>query len=151
MSKTHVATTLRLETEKAFHRRCAYCQSPQLLMNVPYEMDHILPEKKGGETVSDNLAYSCPLCNAYKGIATHGTDPLSKTKVSLFHPRRQRWTRHFRWTEDSARIEGRTRCGRATVEALRLNNEHLVRLRIIWLAIGSSPPDWEIPILLPRS
>jgi hypothetical protein len=68
--------------------------------------------------------------------------------IPLFHPRRQNWFRHFRWAEDEQTIEGRTRSGRATVEALQLNNPNLLRLRIIWLAIGSSPPDWQTPPLV---
>jgi hypothetical protein len=117
-------------------------------MNVTFEVDHIFPEKEGGLTVSDNLAFSCPLCNGFKGARTHGRDPMTGRDVPLFHPRRQRWFRHFRWAADQQTLEGRTRSGRATVEALQLNNLHLLRLRTIWLAIGSSPPDWQTPPLV---
>jgi 5-methylcytosine-specific restriction endonuclease McrA len=116
-------------------------------MNVTFEVDHIQPEKKGGLTVCNNLALSCPLCNGYKGARTHGRDPETGHEVPLFHPRRQNWFRHFRWAEDQQTIEGRTQSGRATVEALQLNNPNLLRLRTIWLAIGSSPPDWQTPPL----
>jgi HNH endonuclease len=128
-----------------FRGRCAYCRSPQSLMNVPFEVDHIVPEKEGGRTESENLALSCPLCNGFKGARTRGLDPLTGRRVLLFHPRRQNWFRHFRWSQDRQTIEGRTQSGRATVEALRLNNPHLMRLRTIWLAIGSSPPNWQPP------
>jgi hypothetical protein len=40
----------------------------------------------------------------------------------LFHPRRQRWSRHFRWSADGLHLEGLTRVGRATVERLALNH-----------------------------
>jgi hypothetical protein len=140
MSQTHIPQALRTEAEIHFKGRCAYCLSPQALMNVTFEVDHILPEKEGGLTVSDNLAFSCPLCNGFKGARTQGRDPRAGGDVSLFHPRRQNWFRHFRWAADQQTIEGRTRSGRATVEALQLNNLNLLRLRTIWLAIGSSPP-----------
>jgi hypothetical protein len=147
MSKTYIPATLRVEATASFKGLCAYCRSPQELMNVPYEVDHIVPEKAGGATVSDNLAYACPLCNGVKGSRTQGRDPLTGRIVPLFHPRRQNWFRHFRWSDDNTEIVGRTQSGRATVETLRLNNENLQRLRAIWLAIGSSPPNWHTPLL----
>lgn len=30
----------------------------------------------------------------------------------------------------------------------QLNNPNLLRLRTIWLAIGSSPPTWQTPALV---
>jgi hypothetical protein len=150
MSQTRIPQTLRIEVETHFRGRCAYCLSPQALMNVTFEVDHILPAKAGGLTASENLAFSCPLCNGFKGARTQGHDPKTGRGVPLFHPRKQNWVRHFRWTEDGQTIEGRTRSGRATVEALQLNNLNLLRLRTIWMAIGSSPPDWQTPPLIGR-
>lgn len=147
MSQTRVPHALRAEAEDHFQSRCAYCLSPQALMNVTFEVDHILPERVGGLTMSGNLAFSCPLCNAFKGARTHGRDPMTGRDVPLFHPRRQRRSRHFRWADDQQTIEGRTRSGRGTVDALQLNNANLLRLRTIWLAIGSVPPDWQTPAL----
>lgn len=148
MSRTRIPRGLRAEVEAHFRGRCAYCLSPHALMNVTFEVDHILPEKEGGRTESENLALSCPICNAFKGARTRGRDPRTGRDVALFHPRRQNWRRHFQWAEDEQTVEGRTRSGRATVEALQLNNLHLLRLRTIWLAIGSSPPDWQTPALV---
>ncbi|HLK61158.1 MAG TPA: HNH endonuclease signature motif containing protein, partial [Chthonomonadaceae bacterium] len=135
-------------TETYFQGRCAYCQSPQALMNVTFEVDHIIPEKEGGLTLQDNLAFSCPLCNGSKRAQTRGHDPVTGKEVPLYHPRRQNWSRHFCWAEDLYTIGGRTQSGRATVEALQLNNPNLLRLRIIWLVIGSTPPHWPAPSLL---
>lgn len=148
MSRSHIPQAIRRETELHFNERCAYCLSPQALMNVAFEVDHILPEKEGGLTVSDNLALSCPLCNGFKSARSHGNDPESGRVIRLFHPRKQNWQRHFRWADDGQTIQGITRSDRATVVALQLNNLNLVRLRTIWLAIGSSPPDWEPPALV---
>ena len=147
MSKTHIPIAFRRETESRFNGRCAFCRSPFELMNVTFEVDHIIPEKRGGLTRQENLAYTCPLCNAFKAARIRGTDPVSRQEVLLFHPRKQNWERHFRWSADQITIEGRTKNGRATVSALQLNNPNLTRLRIIWLAIGSSPPGWLLPEL----
>jgi hypothetical protein len=61
--------------------------------------------------------------------------------VRLFNPRRQRWKRHFRWSEDGALIIGRTICGRATVVALNLNNLVAVTVRRNWIIAGWHPPQ----------
>jgi len=114
-------------------------------MCVTYQVDHIVPELSGGTTESANLALTCPTCNGHKASKTHARDPHSGVIVRLFNPRAQIWSRHFRFALDQQTIEGRTRCGRATVVALQLNNENLVRLRAIWLTIGSGPPDWPTP------
>ena len=114
-------------------------------MNVTFELDHIVPEAVGGLTIRDNLAFSCPLCNTFKGAQTYGRDPQSGRRVLLFHPRVKTWSRHFQWAQDQQTLIGRTQTGRATIDALQLNNFNLLRLRVIWLTIGSSPPDWQIP------
>src|SRR5436305_12308244 len=106
MRKTRIPRALRAEAETHFRGRCAYCQSPQALMNVTFEVDHIFPEKARGRTESDNMAFSCPLCNGFKGARTHGRDPMTGREVPLFHPRRQGWIRHFRWAEAEQTIEG---------------------------------------------
>lgn len=59
----------------------------------------------------------------------------------LFNPRRQKWMRHFRWSDDGARIIGRTRSGRATIAALRMNHAAIVLSRSIWVSAGIHPPD----------
>lgn len=91
MSQTYIAQAIRSEIFGAFQGRCAYCQSPQALMGVTFEVDHIVPEKAGGPTVSQNLALACPLCNAAKGARQRGRDPESGRAGALFHPRRQAW------------------------------------------------------------
>ena len=39
-------------------------------------------------------------------------DPETGETVPLFHPVRQRWGEHFRWSEDGCRILGQTPEGR---------------------------------------
>jgi hypothetical protein len=76
----------------------------------------------------------------FKGTQTSGNDPLTRKSVRLFNPRRQRWWRHFRWSEDGLRVVGRTAAGRATVIALQLNNAIAVAVRRNWVAAGWHPP-----------
>jgi hypothetical protein len=60
--------------------------------------------------------------------------------VRLFHPRRQQWKRHFPWSENGTEIIGRTVCGPATVEALHLNSDLAVLVRMNWIKVGWHPP-----------
>jgi len=107
---------------------------------MPMHVEHIIPQAAGGPSTEENLWLACPLCNGHKGTQTHGTDPESGERVPLFNPRRQTWREHFRWSEDGTLIIGQTACGRATVVALQLNNEHLVRARRRCVMAGWHPP-----------
>lgn len=71
---------------------------------------------------------------------TRAVDPASGKLVPLFHPRRDRWSDHFIWTHDCARLVGLTPVGRATVEALQLNRQGLVNLRRALARCGEHPP-----------
>jgi hypothetical protein len=107
---------------------------------MPMEIEHIIPVAAGGPSIEKNLWLACPLCNGYKGSQTHRVDPMTSKEVKLFNPRDQDWNEHFRWSKDGIQIIGQTSCGRATVIALKLNNEHLVRARRRWVAVGWHPP-----------
>lgn len=104
------------------------------------EIEHIIPRAKGGSDDESNLWVACSLCNRYKGSQVTGTDSLNGDTVALFNPRTQVWGEHFRWSPDGAYIRGLTPTGRATVEALRLNNELAVGVRRNWILAGWYPP-----------
>jgi len=106
----------------------------------PLEIDHIMPRTRGGSDAEDNLWLACRACNLCKGQQTHGRDPLTGRRFRLFHPRRQRWRRHFQWSADGSMILGRTATGRATVVALSLNNLVAVTVRRNWATAGWHPP-----------
>ena len=107
--------------------RCEYCRMPQEHDDIPFEIDHILAESHGGPTTAGNLALACFHCNSFKGTNLAGIDEKTKRVVPLFHPRRHKWARHFRW--DGAHLRGRTPAGRATVAVLRINRPHRVQHR----------------------
>ena len=124
--------------------RCGYCHSPQKYVLGPLEIDHIIPQARGGTDDEENLWLACRLCNGYKSIQTHGFDPVTGREVRLFNPRRQRWAEHFTWGEDSTRVVGLTDCGRATVLALQLNNIIAVMVRREWVSAGWHPPEKDL-------
>jgi hypothetical protein len=104
-------------------------------------LEHIIPKALGGLDTEENLWLSCRLCNEAKGIQTEAIDPETETVVPLFNPRTDQWVEHFSWSEDGARVLGRTVRGRATVAALSLNSELRVRSRAIWVEVGYHPPQ----------
>jgi hypothetical protein len=104
------------------------------------EIEHLIPQAKGGRSEEENLWLACRMCNQYKGTQTRAEDPFTNHRTRLFNPRTQRWSRHFRWSEDGTRIIGRTVCGRATVIALNLNNAMAIRVRQKWVEAGWYPP-----------
>jgi hypothetical protein len=112
--------------------RCEYCHLPQAFSPLPHAIDHIIARKHGGPTVEGNLALACFFCNSYKGPNIAGLDPESGRIVRLFHPRKDRWKRHFAW--DGPLLIGQTRIEGATIAVLVINDpeflafrEHLIR------------------------
>jgi len=136
----HIPARLREQVRADAGGRCAYCQSSEQLMGVTFEIDHIIPQSAGGETISENLCLSCPTCNRHKARRLSAPDPVTGDRVSLFHPREQTWHEHFRWSDDGSHVIGHTPAGRATVEALHMNRTVIVRLRLYWVALGLHPP-----------
>lgn len=128
MSRSRISDDLRALVHQRASGRCEYCLLPESAALVRHQVDHILPEKHGGPTRPENLALSCTLCNQRKGSDVAAPDPESGVIVSLFHPRREHWTEHFRLS--GATIEGLTATGRATVWGLQLNTEFRLAARL---------------------
>jgi hypothetical protein len=110
-------------------------------MGVTFEVEHVIPRSAGGKTEADNLCLSCPTCNRHKAARLIALDPTSGEEVSLYHPHRQVWSRHFTWSEDGTQVIGLTAVSRATIIALRMNRLQIVQLRRYWVAMGLHPPD----------
>ncbi len=118
---------LAAEVWRRANAACEYCGMPQALNPLPYEIDHVIPEQHGGKTSLANLALACLSCNKRKGPNLAGYDPISKRLVPLFNPRRQRWSRHFRWR--GSVLIGKTRVGRATIAVLGINRPDYIDFR----------------------
>lgn len=100
---------------------------PQDYDDSPFEIDHVIAIKHHGRTTGNNLALSCFYCNSSKGSNIGG----------LFHPRRHKWQRHFRW--EGAYLLGRTPIGRVTIDVLCINDPLRVELREALIAEGVFP------------
>ncbi|RKZ87545.1 MAG: HNH endonuclease [Candidatus Parabeggiatoa sp. nov. 1] len=143
MSKTYISTELRRQVRTDAGKRCGYCLSAEIITGIPLEIEHIIPESLGGLTVRENLWLACHRCNKFKGERTQFTDPVTTEMAPLFNPRAQNWYEHFHWNLEGIFIIGETPSGRATIEALQLNNEYVVEARRFWVIAGWHPPANE--------
>lgn len=118
---------------------CEYCRMPQVFYpTVPFQLDHVIASQHGGQTVVGNLALACLHCNSHKGPNIAGLDPKTRRLTRLFHPRRHKWSRHFRW--DGPLLVGRTNVGRVTIAVLALNDPNLIAVRQALIDEERFPP-----------
>jgi HNH endonuclease len=97
----------------------------------------LVSRKHGGPSDFDNLAYACVVCNRSKGSDIASIDAKTGEAVRLFHPRRDRWSDHFRLNREV--IEPLTGVGIATVQLLRLNAVERTAERQQLQSLGSYP------------
>ena len=127
------------------NRICEYCNAPEIISNVAFEVDHTIPLSKGGSDELENLALSCRICNLRKSDHTTAIDPLTQALakppgtgiVPLFNPRQHIWSEHFEKSPISPYlIIGKTPIGRAAIDRLALNSSLQIRAREFWVSLG---------------
>lgn len=126
---------LELVWERANHR-CEYCLFPAEHAWLPFQIDHVIAEKHGGQTIAENLALSCFYCNSFKGPNIAGIDPQGQADVAiqLYHPRKDIWRDHFEL--DGGVLVGKTPAARATIFVLRINEQQAIEFRELLLESG---------------
>jgi hypothetical protein len=134
MSKTYITSALRKQIYKRANGCCEYCFFPEVATLSSHEVDHIIAEKHGGLTETNNLALSCTLCNKYKGSDLTSIDPETENIIPLYHPRRDIWNEHFRL--EGAVILPITSIGRVTVRLLQLNRQDRIEERKLLIENG---------------
>jgi len=135
---TYIPESLRREVRERAKGNCEYCLLNERYAIKQHEVDHIRAEKHGGLTVLENLCLSCFDCNHFKGSDLSSIDPLTDEVVTLYHPRRDVWTKHFRL--NGVQIEGLTPAGRVTVKLLQMNTLDRISRRWRLIEIGGYPP-----------
>ena len=139
MSKTYISVALRQLVRDRAQNACEYCLIPEIAVLVPHEVDHVIAEKHGGQTIADNLALACTLCNRYKGSDVASIDPDNREIVRLYRPNRDLWTEHFRL--NAGEVSPLTAIGRVTVRLLQLNrSERVAERRLLFTANLLKPP-----------
>jgi hypothetical protein len=127
MPRPHIPAKLRRLVINRAGGRCEYCLVHQDDRPETHPIDHVIALKHGGQTVKENLALACVICNGNKGSDLATIDPLSGEIVPLFNPRIQSWGDHFDLSD--AQIIGQTAIGRATAALLRLNDDERISYR----------------------
>ncbi len=120
MSKTYIRVHLRELVYQRAKGDCEYCLVPEKASFALHQIDHIIAEKHGGKTCADNLALACIICNKHKGSDIASIDPDTLKITSLYHPRKEIWSEHFK-LEQSGHILALTATGRVTLKLLQLN------------------------------
>jgi hypothetical protein len=99
--------------------RCEYCGIRERDTYLGCQIDHIISEKHGGLTESENLALACCFCNRFKGADIASLDEQGQELIRFFNPRTDNWNDHFQI--NGARIEPKTKIGEVTVRMLKFN------------------------------
>ncbi|MEL7072200.1 MAG: HNH endonuclease [Cyanobacteria bacterium J06581_3] len=134
MSKTYVSATLRRTVEERAHDCCEYCLQPGIFSFSAHQIDHVIAEKHGGQTVKDNLALACKLCNTLKGSDIASVDPQTQKITRLYQPRKDHWQTHFQYR--NGKLVPLTAIARTTVWLLQLNRSNRLQERPLWIASG---------------
>ena len=126
------AATRTLVWDRAGHR-CEYCRVNQDDSDfLTFHVEHVIARQHTGADEDDNLCLARSECNWAKGPNIAGL--VGGRFYPLFHPRRQRWRRHFGW--DGPILVGRTRSGQVTVQVLNINDPARVVLRENLILVG---------------
>jgi HNH endonuclease len=141
MTSDRVSESLKRVVATRSKGYCEYCRCPEDFATERFTVEHIKPRQAGGETVLDNLAWSCFGCNGHKHAKTHGLDPETGERTPFYHPRQQLWSNHFGWSDDFTTVIGKTPCGRTTITALHLNRVGVMNLRRLLAGAGLHPPE----------
>ena len=137
MSSTYIPEPLRKEVIARAGGCCEYCRVGRANMLFDHEIDHIIPEKHRGKTITNNLCYACFECNRHKGADFASFDEEQNKIVRLFNPRTDNWADHFRL--DGATIVALTDMGRVTVFVLKLNDVDRIQQRAVFILTGEYP------------
>ena len=141
MARTTISVAVDRAVRQRAQEQCEYCRAPEQINTDPFSIEHIHPVSLGGGNDEENLALSCLGYNLAKGASIDAVDPATGYQVALFHPRLDRWSEHFEWSENLERIEALTAKGRVTITALDSNRQKLCNLWRVLIRSELHPPN----------
>jgi len=100
---------------------------PEQFTLAEHEIDHVIAVKHGGQTVAENLALCCVVCNRFKGSDIASIDPDTGQLTPLFHPRVDCWEEHFAFR--NGETLALSAIGRVTVRLLQMNRATRIKER----------------------
>ena len=139
-ARRKISASLQQRVRQRAQGLCEYCHATEQWQYVRFTLDHVIPVARGGLPTLENLALACFHCNRRKTDRLNAMDITSHEQVPLFNPRTHRWSDHFTWSADGRLLIGRTATGRATIDALTLNRERVVRIRVADQIAERHPP-----------
>jgi hypothetical protein len=135
VSLSAIPKVLRDQIAERDKGRCSYCHLSQIGQSAVFHVNHVRPKSRGGETEESNLVLQCPYCSLHKSDKIAAIDSETSTEVLLFHPLFGHWQEHFAIARNGT-CRGITPTGRATVEALNMNDPLPVIARAIQIHLG---------------
>lgn len=124
MSVTYISAELRRLVAARAEHLCEYCLIAEEDTFYGCEIDHIISEKHGDPTTSENLSYACVFCNQAKGSDVGSIHWETGEFVRFFNPRTDHWGDHFLLMGHE--VHGRSAIGVATVQILAFNTSERV-------------------------
>jgi hypothetical protein len=137
MSQTYISAELRRVVLTRAQRLCEYCLLAEEDTFLGCALDHIISEKHGGLTESENLALACVFCNQSKGSDIGSIHWATNTFVRFFNPRIDRWRDHF--TLVNNRIEPLSAIAETTERILGFNTTERLLERDALIALQRYP------------
>ena len=134
---SYVSASLRRAVETRADGVCEYCLIHERDTYLGCQVDHVVSEKHGGATDSDNLAYACTFCNRAKG-SDIGSVAATGEFTRFFNPRTDRWRDHFRLR--GTIINAQTPIGEVTARILGFNEPERIMERQLLQHLGRYPP-----------
>jgi len=101
---------------------CEYCRISERFTLAEHEIDHVIAVKHGGQTIAENLALCCAVCNRFKGSDIASIDPETGQLTPLFNPRVDHWDDHYqfaKWRNPGSDREGPRHSLASADESLR--------------------------------
>jgi hypothetical protein len=139
VSLSAIPMAMRRRVSERDRGRCQYCHLAQVGQAAGFHIDHVKPKSQGGATEESNLVLQCPHCSLHKSDKLTAIDPVSDETVRLFHPLQQALNDHVALDASGACV-GITPVGRATVEALQMNDPFPRIARAIQIGLGLLTP-----------
>lgn len=144
---SYIAARLRRDVRSRTGGVCEYCLIHERDTFFGCQIDHIIGEKHGGQTVLENLALACTICNRAKGSDVGSVDPATLEFVRFYNPRVDAWKDHFEIRGDE--IVAKSRIGDVTARLLGFNVAERRLERAALIATLRYPPPEAVHLTDP--
>ena len=134
---SYVSAALRQLVARRAEGLCEYCLIHEDDTFLGCEVEHIISEKHGGQTIEQNLAYACVFCNRLKGSDLGSLVPRTGDLCRFFNPRTDQWSNHFKL--ELVRIVSVSDIGEVTARILGLNHPDRILEREALRLVGRYP------------